>query len=652
VRGPVRFLVLAAVAAVPAVVLGQATPLPIDVEIGYRFADIKGNDDMYRSQVNERDGFLLENLDLTLGAGDLGSASGLADHVSLHATQLFAGPAGALRLDGGRAGAYTISLRYMRTELFSALPAFANPFAGQGVVPGEQTQNFVRNMIDADLRLLPDGPVVPIIGYTFNRASGPGRTTYTVGQDEFQLAQNWTDTDQEFRLGAAFHFGAFAGEVTQGWRTTTDRTESARLPGAGNGNDSGAVLGVPVSLSSLSRTQQTDTNVPVTHVSVGGALGSRVRVTAGFFRAAGESETAQAENLAGNLVSFELSRFFSGLAESAQDKARNRAWQANGRVEASLTPEIDLVAGYERSHRNLDGYALISDLFLATTTFSGQDPRNLEELIQSHTSLARTDGTADVLLVGRPIDGLSLRAGVEQTNEDLAITPDASEIVIPGGQGGDFSRRLRAFTAGVTLAKWDFRLTGDLRRESADQAVLRTDFLSRTRTRVRLGWQGLKWLEIGMNAEQTDASNDSSGIASDGRTREYGGDLTVRPVPALEFRASSAVFRADSSILIREPQDFFVEPSVNSEDGKSMLVGVTVDLSPVHFVGNYSRLDNTGSYAFKLDRFALRASFDLTTSFAASLEWNRDKYRENFPSALPLGNFDGDRYTVSLRWHP
>jgi len=650
-RVSIRFAILTALAALPAAALAQT--VPVDVEVGYRFVNVDGNEGMYRTQVNERDGFLLNHLDLSLVGSDLGSGSGLFDNLSVHATELGAGPGGMLRLNARRDGAYTFSLRYMRSELYSALPGFANPFAADGIIPGEHTENRTRNIVDVDLRLLPGAMIEPIIGYTFNRDEGPGRTTYHIGQDEFRLGQDWSDTEHEIRVGAAFHAGPIDGEVTQGWRKDSETSSEFLLPGAGDGNNSGTVLGVPVDLTNFSRHQDIDTNTPVTRASVTGSFGDRVKVIAGYFRAASEANTLENESLAGDLVSFEISRFYSGLSGASEARARNKAWRASGRIEASILPQLDAVAGYEYRHRELDGYALISDIFLASTTFAGQDPRDFLKLVEANTGLERSDKIADAYLVGRPFTGLTLRAGFEQTNEDLTVTPDASEIVVPGGQGGDFSRRIRAYFGGASFDRSGFRFSGDYRHESADDAVLRIDFLDRNRARVRAGWSGLKWLDVSVTGEQTDAYNDTDGVGYTGRMRQYGGDLAVRPTTPLELRGSVMVFDADSKVITRRPEDFSLDRSLYNEYGREYAAGATLNLSPVHFDGFYTRLRNEGSFPFALDRISARAGYDVVKAWTVSFEWLRDKYRENNADGVAhLGNFGADRYGVSIRWHP
>src|SRR5581483_12211870 len=133
-----QLAVLLAFAVAP---LCAQTP-PLDVEAGFRFLDLKGNEDMYRTQINERSGFLIRSLTL---AGNEGT---FADFYRIDASDLGVGPAGSLRIDLGKTGLYRFTLAYRQTNAFSALPAFANPLLGQGIIPGQHTYDRDRRMID------------------------------------------------------------------------------------------------------------------------------------------------------------------------------------------------------------------------------------------------------------------------------------------------------------------------------------------------------------------------------------------------------------------------------------------------------------------------------------------------------------------------
>ena len=62
-KGLTRFALAAALVLLAAPAFSES--FPIDVELGYRFVSISGNEEMYRSQINEREGFLLRSLTLS-----------------------------------------------------------------------------------------------------------------------------------------------------------------------------------------------------------------------------------------------------------------------------------------------------------------------------------------------------------------------------------------------------------------------------------------------------------------------------------------------------------------------------------------------------------------------------------------------------------
>ena len=158
------FLVaLAAVLMCTALLSAQA--IPVDVELGYRFVDVSGNDQMYRTQINDRPGVLLRSLNYT-SQGPLG----FLDTFHVDASDVGAGPAGQLRLLAAQTGVFRLTFSWRLTDLYSALPAFANPFLDDGVIPGQQTWNRTRNIYDAQLELRGVLRVAsPFAGFVFRR---------------------------------------------------------------------------------------------------------------------------------------------------------------------------------------------------------------------------------------------------------------------------------------------------------------------------------------------------------------------------------------------------------------------------------------------------------------------------------------------------
>ena len=210
-----------------------AQAIPVDVELGYRFVDVSGNDQEYRTQINDRPGVLLRSLDFT---GTPEMFGGLLDTLHVDASDVGAGPAGQLRFVAGQNNVFKLSFTWRETDLYSALPAFANPFIDDGIVPGQQTWNRIRNIYDVTLELLPGKIVTPLLGYTRNTYDGPGTTTYHLGENEFQLDQQVESIDELYRVGLGFNYAGIQAGFTQGWRQYRWKSIATLTPGAGDGN--------------------------------------------------------------------------------------------------------------------------------------------------------------------------------------------------------------------------------------------------------------------------------------------------------------------------------------------------------------------------------------------------------------------------------
>src|ERR1043165_4978025 len=87
-----RWLALPLLAAAAAA-LAQTPPPPTDVEGGYRHTNVDGNEDMYRTQINERSGFLLR----AFAMQTVGEPASIMDHFRIDANDLGTGPARGLR---------------------------------------------------------------------------------------------------------------------------------------------------------------------------------------------------------------------------------------------------------------------------------------------------------------------------------------------------------------------------------------------------------------------------------------------------------------------------------------------------------------------------------------------------------------------------
>lgn len=613
----------------------HAETLPLNLEIGYRWLDRSGNDFMYRTQINERSGLLIRAFSL------------VTPELRIDASDLGVGPASALRLESGRTGAYRLRLGYRSNNSFSALPAFSNPLLSQGVFLSQHTYDRTRRMLDADLEFVPDRSIVPFIGFSSNTNNGPERTTYTLGQDEFLLSQHLRESDREFRGGASFNFSRISGSVTQGWRTFRS-TEAYSLPGSSFGNNTNPILGQPTTADSIIRNDVTRVKTPFTNAFATAQVGSRLTLVGNYVRFAADSTGTESENASGAFTSFEISRFFTGLNETASSRAKNTTWRGGARAELNLWKDIDFLAGYQKEHRDMTGTALLDTLFLNSTTFDHNSLGDVRKIIDAANSLSRDETVASAGLSGRSLGPVAFRTEFRQTKQTVDAAPDLSEIVVPGNQSGVFDRTIKTLDSTVSYSKYGWLLTANWKTDNANQPIFRTDFLDRNRLRFRAMWKAPRWVRAGVTAETTKQTNDQPDIRLNAAVRQYIGDVEVAPVSWLALRGSYSKFRANSDALFRLPQNFNTADSRRLENGYAREGGVAFTFPKWSFDSGLSRFKNTGSTPFNVDHFRARFTVDLKARTGLAAEWNRDKYND----LLAVSDFQANRYGIYFRFLP
>jgi hypothetical protein len=619
----------------------SAEVIPFDLEIGYRFTSIDGNEDMYRSQINEDEGFLIRSFTMNSGG------HGLFEHLRIDVTELGAGPAGALRVEGGN-NAYRFNLRYRRADHFSALPRFANPFAEQGVIPGQHIIDRRRDMFDFDLEFLPGRRITPFVGYSRNQYDGPGQTTYTLGGDDFRLAQDLDETEDEFRVGAGFNLGRFYGQVTQGWRDFNTSETLTLATGAGAGNNPGSVLGRPITATQITRTNQIDGDAPFTNAFVVFQPVTRIKVIANYSRTSLDGEGPESETAVGSFVGFGIGSFFDRFTETVVSNPDNELTRYGARAEIGLTRNFEIVASYRTEDRELGGTALITTIFNNAVTFGGVNRGTITDIINAESSLNRQDDVFDIGLQGRAFGPLSFRLAWVRTDQDIDYSPDLEEIVVPGGQSGRYDRSVDGLDASVNFAQSGVMFGVAYRTENADNPIFRTDFLDRDRLRLRAGYRTPNdFLRVGLTAENVNSTNNQQDIRFDGDFRQFAGNVEVAPLRMLRVRASYSLFDAETSILFRRPESLVIDTSRHLEDGRGIEGGFSLSFARFLLDADYGTFENRGSLPFDFDRYRARVAYDFAANLGLAAEWLRDEYDEN---AFPLANFSADRFGIFLRW--
>jgi hypothetical protein len=268
-------------------------------------------------------------------------------------------------------------------------------------------------------------------------------------------------------------------------------------------------------------------------------------------------------------------------------------------------------------------------------------------MLRADTAMKREEDTLDARLTLRDVGPFRFWAGWSATDQRLTITPDALQVIVPGGQGGTFDRTVDRISAGAALTLGTLQASVDYRKDDGDRAVVRTDFLDQERVRFRATWAPLDILRLGVSRENLDAKNPTLTTELDLCSRSTTADLELGPLSNLTVRAAYGKYTADSTIVIRRPQDFVLEPSLYAEKGTMWDGGVTYQAGRVLIEGGYSTFENTGSLAFELKRALLRLEVPLSVDVTGVAMFDTTDYLE---TALNLADFKAKRYGIALRW--
>ena len=625
------------------VALAQSTTF--DIELGYQNVDVNGNEDTFKTQINQDSGFVLRNLSINFI--DPSGESGFADRLRVDASGFGGNPAGRLRLDMGKGQTYRLRLFYQEFKTFSALPAYANPLLDDGVVPGQHTWDRTRNVLDIQLEFPIWKTITPIVGYRWNRYEGPGQTTYSVGNDEFQIASDLEQTESEFYLGLNFATDAVFGTFVQGWRDFkgTDRQELA--PGEGVGNNPGTTLGQEVELDSFDRTTSTSAKTSVTTFHITARASDQVRLIGSYVRADYDGDTSMNEMLSGSLVSFQLSRFFQGLDQTIESRTKNPYSRGEARFEFDLSQKTSLKVGYQFRKRELKGWAMVSSLFMDTLNFGGFDPRDIQVMVDSQSGYEREDGIANIRFDFRNLGVFSFWADYANNSQSLNISQDVAQIVLPMGQEGDFDRNIETFEFGGKVDLGNLKILLDVGGQEADEIIMRTDFNDRTRLRGRVDWSIGKIFRVLGTAESINTDNKSSDVGYEAETTRYALDIDLTPTENFTFGVAWDSYQTDTEIPYRVPQTLGVSQSIYAEDGELLTGDLRWIISIFTIDAAYSTFENVGSFPFQMDRAFARVAVDITKNFALAGEYENWDYSENL---FPIADYDASRWGLFLRW--
>lgn len=186
-------------------------------EAGYRFVTVSGNDNTYRSTENFGNGVRLFSSFLTVNSKD--GHGRLFDEIVLTSQGLGGDPSSNVNLRVQKNRLYEYNLLWRHNAYF-------NPGLVTDGGQGQHLLDTSYDLQDHDLTLFPKSQVRVNLGYSRETQSGPGISTALLfnpaGEFDpignvFPLFANIKRVQNEYRLGAEFHFAGFALNIAHVW---------------------------------------------------------------------------------------------------------------------------------------------------------------------------------------------------------------------------------------------------------------------------------------------------------------------------------------------------------------------------------------------------------------------------------------------------
>ncbi len=257
-------------------------------EAGYRFADVSGNRDVYRSAVNFGNGMRLFEGQLRLNSLD--GKGRFLDEFAFHTTGQGQDPYQATTLRASKNGVYRYDMQFRIVNYFNRLPSLWQ---------GEHGLNSERIFQTHELTLFPNRRFEVVLGYDRNNHNGPGFSSEGIAsnsgalrRDRFvRLTTNLRQLNNQYRAGVNFRVAGLAVSFLQGFDNYKEDT------GYGDGSALPSAADNVQPVDSLERAEPIHGNTPFTNVVVRTENEHRVGFHGRFSYASGRRNPTLGENL-------------------------------------------------------------------------------------------------------------------------------------------------------------------------------------------------------------------------------------------------------------------------------------------------------------------------------------------------------------------
>ncbi len=618
-----------------------------NVEVGYRWtAGFRGSHDMYRNLVNLDRGPNLLNANINF-SNPQGTNSYL-DRFSLTASNWGVDPYNSVRLFAEKYGAYRFTFDYRNVDYFNYAPNFANPLLTEGVFLGQHSFDMTRRSMDMELILKPNSWISPFFGFSRYTGFGPGLTTFTADGNEYMVNTQYDDATNTFRGGLIFTFSKLNLTLEQGFMKFHDDQHIFQTQPGNSGNRQTPLLGQTMTLDQLDQKYHTTGSTPVSRVQVTAFPLSNLTISGRFVYSQPNTNFNYDARSAGNFVSFDVLRFFSGDVVDSTGTADRPHNLGNLSIEYHPFSHLSFVDSLYIDRFHIASNSSLGRALSGTTPISDSpDPGG---------TYANTESNANRFAVNmnqNQFEGIvSLTKNISFRGGYRYVWSEAQLQDLATGES-----TMTDLTRNVGLAGFRFRLPKkvdafmDFESGRSSGVYNRTNLLNYTKFRLRGKYSPIPSLSINASVTLLDNSNPQTDINYNFKNRGYTFSLAFAPANGERISMSVDYSRADlnSDIIYIIPQLFTPGKSVYIEDSHFGGFNFSLAIAKGSRLNvGYGVISTTGSHPLIYHQPRATLEIPLSRRFTWINEW---RYYDLLEKLYTYENFSTNLLTSSIRFN-
>jgi hypothetical protein len=485
------------------------------IDFGYRFrTGLNGSGPAYQSIVDLSPGLRLMGLDFSI----VDPKHRLFDTLNVRANNWGGDPYNTAHVDARKQGDYDFRFDYSNILYYSAMPAYANPFAPGGV--NQQWVNQYRKNLSLSLTLRPDKRIVPYVTFDRNAGSGTGISTYPQGgQDTFAVASSLIDHTSNYRGGLRIQLSKFHMTLEEGG-TTYRNSDSAYNVNPTTGDATTQLFGQTLQLNNLTQAYGIQAHSYYTRALLTANPVSWFNVFAQFLYSQPKTTVTYQDALTGNFLLLNQLLFYSGQSDMATGAANKPHVSGNGGFEMRPFAHLRFTGTLSTDRFHDSAYSSLIQAFL--TSGSSVNAATLISPLEMVNY-----NRAELLLFYDIGKRLTLHAGYRNEWGNTTVTAsEQSQIGLY--ESGKLSRQ-------VALAGANFHpftklsMNAEYEGASTAQAYFTTSLYNYTRIRARARYQARPSLAFQVNFAALENHDPILGSQEDYLSRDNSASVNWTP---------------------------------------------------------------------------------------------------------------------------